>query len=90
MGLFLHEQIQRQGQQGIILPLLAVACHDKKQQDDQQIPGVKVPGQEIAQKSACALLRTLFAWRMFGRFLFTGILGHILGRFFFTRLFDWL
>ena len=44
---FLHEQIQNQCQQGGVLVLLAVSCHQQKQQDDQKIPGVELAGQQL-------------------------------------------
>lgn len=52
---FLQEQIQRQGQQGPVLILLAVSCHEKQEQNDQKILGIQSLRQEIPEKIADAV-----------------------------------
>jgi hypothetical protein len=45
--LILHKEIQHKGQKGCVLILGAVASHQQEQQYNHQIPGVKVPWQQL-------------------------------------------
>lgn len=47
MNFLLHEQIQRQRQQGGILVFGAIAGHQQKQKNDQQIPSVQISWQKL-------------------------------------------
>ncbi len=49
----LHKQINRQGQQGDIPILPAVAGHQQKQKQNQKIPGVQISGQQAPEEISC-------------------------------------
>ena len=49
-----HQKVKRNGQNGGVSVLLRVTCHQKKQQYYDQIPGVKILGQQLPQK-ACVM-----------------------------------
>ena len=47
----LHHKIQRQRQKCVVSVFFAVTCHQQKQQDDDQIPSVKIFRQKLSQKT---------------------------------------
>ena len=46
----LQEQIQYQSEQSGILIFLTVGRHEKQQNHDQQVSGVKIPGQQLPEE----------------------------------------
>jgi hypothetical protein len=62
----LHQKIQRQGQQRVILVITTVACHQQEQKYDQQIPGIKISGKQSPQETGYTLVGfwLRFAWGM--------------------------
>ena len=74
----LHDEIQRQRQQCVAALLLAVSGNEQQKNNDDQIPSVKIPGQQLLQKTPAAfciltlrrrwLMGQCFCWSA-GRFL---------------------
>ena len=52
----LHDEVQRQSQQGVASFLFAVSRNEQQEDNDHQIPGVKIPGQQLPKKTSGALL----------------------------------
>lgn len=44
---FLHQEIQSQRQNGVVFVFLRVACHQKQQQNNDQVAGVKILRQQL-------------------------------------------
>lgn len=63
MGFLSQKQIQQQRQHGAVLVVWAVAGHQQEQQDNQEISGVEIAGQQPPQKTGDAGIGM-------GRFLF--------------------
>ena len=59
----LQEQVQCQCQQGCVLILGAVSGHQQKQQHHDQICGIKVAGQYLAQKTLKAVIAAVL-WHL--------------------------
>ena len=51
-----HNEVQRQCQKGMTPLLLAVPGNEQQKHNDDQIPGIKIPGQKLLQKSHGLLL----------------------------------
>lgn len=72
---FLKKQIQNQCQQSGVLILLTVPGNEQQEQNDEKIPGIKMAGQQIFQKSAhtaVARWRGRLGWRLLMRRLSGG------------------
>ena len=48
----LHKKVKRQGQKGGVFILLPVAGHEQQKQNDEQVAGVEVRGEQISEKRA--------------------------------------
>ena len=57
-----HNKIQRQGQQGVIPVIGAIAGHEEQQQHDDQISGIEILGQQPFQKAVDAGIPVGFLW----------------------------
>lgn len=61
----LQEQIQSQRQQPGILTILTVSRHQKKQYDDQKVPGVQILRKKLTEKGSGTVGMSIGRCRLF-------------------------
>ena len=53
-----HNEVQSQGQQGVAPLRFAIAGNEQQKDNDHQIAGIEIPGQQLPQKVSRTGLRT--------------------------------